>query len=227
MRILLVEDETALREQLVTALSKLGHAVDAASSGSEGLHMGNEYPVDVAILDLGLPDIDGLEVLRNWRSAGRTFPVLILTARDGWNEKVTGLETGADDYLVKPFHIEEVTARLRALVRRANGIANSVLEGQHICLDTGSQRVTAFGTEVELTAFEFRLLEQLMLNAGDVLSKTALAEHLYNEESDRDSNVVEVLVGRLRRKLDPEQRAKPIETLRGRGYRFRANSRDG
>jgi len=223
MRVLVIEDETALREQLVESLRKLGFAVDAAATGEEGRFMGDEYPVDVAILDLGLPDIDGLEVLRGWRAGGRTFPVLILTARDGWNRKVQGLETGADDYLVKPFHMEEVAARLRALVRRSRGVASAVLEAHGIRLDTGSQEVRVDAAGVELTAFEFRVLEYLMLRAGEVVSKTELAEHLYDEESDRDSNVVEVLVGRLRRKLDPEQSRQPIETLRGRGYRLRGS----
>ena len=221
MRILIIEDEPALREQLVEYLRTAGYAVDSASDGQEGLFMGNEYPIDVAILDLGLPDIDGLEVLRQWREADRTFPVLILTARGSWNEKVNGLETGADDYLVKPFHMEEVAARLRALVRRSRGLANSVLKAHSIKLDTASQRVNLGPDEIELTAFEYRLLEHLMLHAGEVISKSALAEHLYDEETDRDSNVLEVLVGRLRRKLDPQQASQPIETLRGRGYRFR------
>ncbi len=223
MRILIIEDEPALRVQLVKFLRTAGYAVDSASDGQEGLFMGNEYPIDVAILDLGLPDIDGLEVLRQWREAGRTFPVLILTARSSWNEKVNGLETGADDYLVKPFHMEEVAARLRALVRRSRGLANSVLEAHSIRLDTASQRVSLGPDEIELTAFEYRLLEHLMLHAGEVISKSELAEHLYDEETDRDSNVLEVLVGRLRRKLDPQQSSHPIETLRGRGYRFRSD----
>ncbi|HJP04045.1 MAG: DNA-binding response regulator [Chromatiales bacterium] len=221
MRILVVEDEPALREQLLASLREAGHAVDAAGTGEEGLYMGNEYPVDVAILDLGLPDIDGLEVLSQWRDAGRTFPVLILTARGSWNEKVNGLETGADDYLVKPFHMEEVIARLKALVRRSSGVASTLLEAHSIVLDTTSQRVSLDKQEIELTAFEYKLLEYLMLHSGEVISKTQLAEHLYDEETDRDSNVLEVLVGRLRRKLDPNQTEQPIETLRGRGYRFR------
>lgn len=223
MRLLIVEDETALRDQLVASLGAEGFAVDAAATGGEGLFMGNEYPVDVAILDLGLPDVDGLEVLRQWRAAGRTFPVLILTARDGWAQKVRGLELGADDYLAKPFHMAEVAARLRALVRRSRGVASAVLEAHDIRLDTGSQQVTVRGTVTELTAYEYRLLEHLMLHAGEVISKTDLAEHLYNEDGDRDSNVLEVLVGRLRRKLDPDQACQPIETLRGRGYRFRVD----
>jgi two-component system response regulator PhoP len=223
MRILIIEDETALRERLIDALRAAGNAVDSTGEGTEGLYMGNEFPVDVAILDLGLPDMDGLDILRQWREAGRTFPVLILTARNRWSEKVEGLESGADDYLVKPFHLEEVIARLRALVRRSSGWANSVLAAGGVQLNTSSQQVNVGDNEIELTAFEYRLLEYLMLHAGEVVSKTELAEHLYDEETDRDSNVLEVLVGRLRRKLDPQRIAQPIETLRGRGYRLRAD----
>ncbi len=223
MRILIIEDETALRERLIGALRAAGNAVDSTGEGAEGLYMGNEFPVDVAVLDLGLPDMDGLDILRQWREAGRTFPVLILTARNRWNEKVEGLEAGADDYLVKPFHLEEVIARLRALVRRSSGWANSVLTAGGVQLNTSSQQVNVGDNEIELTAFEYRLLEYLMLHAGEVVSKTELAEHLYDEETDRDSNVLEVLVGRLRRKLDPQRIAQPIETLRGRGYRLRAD----
>jgi len=221
MRVLVIEDEKLLREQLVDALRSNGCAVDACGEGAEAIYMGNEFPVDVAILDLGLPDIDGLEVLGKWRAAGRTFPVLILTARSRWNQKVQGLEAGADDYLVKPFHMEEVMARLRALVRRSSGWANAVLVAGNIELDTSSQRVTVDDHEITLTAYEYRLLEQLILHAGEVISKSTLAEHLYDEETDRDSNVLEVLVARLRRKLDPDRSLDPIETLRGRGYRLR------
>jgi two-component system response regulator PhoP len=220
MRVLVVEDEAALQEQLVNALQQVGWAVDRASTGRDGLYMGNEFPLDLAILDLGLPDIDGLEIMRAWRAEGRTFPVLILTARGRWNEKVTGLEAGADDYLVKPFHIEEVLARVRALIRRSGGWANAVLKAGNIRLDTVSQQVTVDAAPVTLTAFEYRLLEYLMLHAGEVISKTKLADHLYAEDADRDSNVLEVLIGRLRRKLDPDGAHLPIETLRGRGYRF-------
>jgi two-component system response regulator PhoP len=220
MRILVVEDEAALQQQLVSALEQLGWAVDRANTGRDGLYMGNEYPIDLAILDLGLPDIDGLEIMRAWRAEGRSFPVLILTARGRWNEKVTGLEAGADDYLVKPFHIEEVLARVRALIRRAGGWANAVLKAGNIQLDTVAQQVTVDTTHVSLTAFEYRLLEYLMLHAGEVISKTTLADHIYAEDNDRDSNVLEVLIGRLRRKLDPDGVHQPIETLRGRGYRF-------
>jgi len=221
MRVLIIEDEAPLRQQMSQQLRSKGYAVDATGEGAEGLFMGNEYPVDVAILDLGLPDMSGLQVLNQWRADGRTFPVLILTARGRWQEKVAGLEAGADDYLVKPFHIEEVMARLRALVRRAAGWANAVLSAGAIELDTGSQTVRVNQRAVELTAYEYKLLEYLMLHAGEVVSKTELTEHLYDEDSDRDSNVLEVLLGRLRRKLDPDRTLNPVETLRGRGYRFR------
>jgi two-component system response regulator PhoP len=226
VRVLVIEDEHALREQLVNVLRTAGYAVDATGTGEEGAYMGNEFPVDVAVLDLGLPDMDGLEVLRRWRSAGRTFPVLVLTARSRWNEKVQGLETGADDYLTKPFHMEEVLARLRALVRRSSGWASTMVSAGNIELDTSTQAVRIDGRDVELTAFEYRLLEYLMLHAGEVISKSDLAEHLYDEDTDRDSNVLEVLVGRVRRKLDPDRRIAPIETLRGRGYRLRLPNAD-
>lgn len=226
MRVLVIEDEGALREQLVKSLRQAGYAVDATDRGEEGAYMGSEYPVDVAVLDLGLPDIDGLEVLSRWRDAGFDFPVLVLTARSRWDEKVAGLENGADDYLAKPFHMEEVLARLRALVRRSSGWATRVLMAGPIALDTGTHQVHVGERELELTAYEYRLLEYLMLHAGEVISKTTLAEHLYDEETDRDSNVVEVLVGRLRRKLDPDGDLAPIETLRGRGYRLRAATAD-
>jgi two-component system response regulator PhoP len=227
MRILVVEDEAALQEQVASALQQVGWTVDRAGSGSEGLYMGNEFPIDLAILDLGLPDIDGLDILRAWRADGRTFPVLILTARGRWNEKVSGLEAGADDYLVKPFHIEEVLARVRALIRRAGGWANAVLKAGNIRLDTASQQVTVSAAPVTLTAFEYKLLEYLMVHAGEVISKTTLADHLYAEDADRDSNVLEVLIGRLRRKLDPDGVTLPIDTLRGRGYRFSLERQPG
>ncbi|HHQ13419.1 MAG TPA: response regulator transcription factor [Chromatiales bacterium] len=226
MRILVIEDETRLRNQLTDALRRAGNAVDASGTGEEGLFMGNEYPIDVAVLDLGLPDMDGLDVLRQWRVAGRRFPVLILTARNRWDEKVRGLETGADDYLTKPFHVEEVIARLRALVRRASGQASPMLVAGPLHLDTSRQQLSIDDHDVELTGFEYRLLEYLMLHAGEVISKTELAEHLYEEQIDRDSNVLEVLVGRLRRKLDPDGCLRPIETLRGRGYRLRTEYGD-
>jgi two-component system response regulator PhoP len=221
MRVLVVEDEAALRTQLVGRLEAERYAVDAAADGRDGLYMGNEYPVDLAVVDIGLPDMSGIEVIRGWRQAGRTFPVLILTARGRWQDKVEGLEAGADDYVVKPFHVEELLARLRALVRRSAGWTDSVLHCGPIELDTATQIVVVDDEPVELTAYEYKVIEYLMLNAGRVISKSELTEHLYAEDFDRDSNVLEVLVGRLRRKLDPGRTLNPIETLRGRGYRFR------
>lgn len=226
MRVLVVEDEAPLREQIAHSLRKAGNVVDEAGDGAEGLYLGNEFPVDVAVVDLGLPDMSGLDLVRGWRKAGRTFPILILTARGRWQEKVEGLETGADDYLVKPVRMEEVQARLRALVRRSAGWADARLTVGDIVLDTAAQQVQVGGRAVELTAYEYKLLEYLMVHAGTVLSKTALAEHLYDEETDRDSNVLEVLLARLRRKLDPGRNLNPIETLRGRGYRLRVGRDD-
>ena len=221
MRILIIEDEAALRERVIAQLREQGYAVDSAADGRTGLYIGQEYPLDAAVVDLGLPDLSGIEIIRRWRAAGRTFPVLILTARGRWQDKVEGLEAGADDYLVKPFYTEELLARLRALIRRTGGWTQAVLRCGPIALDTGAQQVTLAGQAVELTAYEYKLLEYLMLHAGTVISKTELTEHLYQEDEDRDSNVLEVLVGRLRRKLDPDRALNPIETLRGRGYRFR------
>jgi two-component system response regulator PhoP len=221
MRILIIEDETALRERVIAQLREQGYAVDSAADGRTGLYLGQEYPLDAAIVDLGLPDLSGIEVIRRWRAAGRRFPVLILTARGRWQDKVEGLEAGADDYLVKPFYTEELLARLRALIRRTGGWSQAVLICGPIALDTGAQQVMLAGQAVELTAYEYKLLEYLILHAGTVISKTELTEHLYQEDEDRDSNVLEVLVGRLRRKLDPDRTLNPIETLRGRGYRFR------
>jgi two-component system response regulator PhoP len=221
MRILVIEDEKTLQEQLVARLRGQGYAVDAAGDGKTGLYLGNEYPIDLAVVDLGLPDLSGTHLIRTWRQGGRRFPVLILTARGRWQDKVEGLEAGADDYLVKPFHMEELLARIRALVRRSEGWTHSVLSCDPIILDTRTQAVRAYGNPIEVTAYEYKLLEYLMLHAGEVVSKTELTEHLYEEDDDRDSNVLEVLVGRLRRKLDPTRELNPIETLRGRGYRFR------
>jgi two-component system response regulator PhoP len=221
MRVLVIEDETRLREQLVARLRMEGYAVDAAANGEEGHYLGAEYPVDVAVVDLGLPDRSGIQVIKDWRRNERKFPVLILTARGRWENKVEGLEVGADDYLVKPFHMEELLARLRALIRRSAGWAEAVLRAGPVTLDTTAQRVSVNDQDLELTAYEYRVLEYLMLHAGEVISKTELTEHLYEQDFDRDSNVLEVLVGRLRRKLDPDRVINPIETLRGRGYRFR------
>jgi two-component system response regulator PhoP len=220
MRVLVVEDESALRETLRTRLTEAGFTVDVAQDGEEGLFAGKEYPLDIAIIDLGLPKLAGLEVIRRLRAAGKAFPILILTARDNWQDKVEGLQAGADDYVAKPFHIEEVLARLQALLRRAGGWASPELKCGAVTLDTRAQAVRVEGQPVDLTTFEYRILEHLMLRAGDVISKAELTERLYDQDFERDSNVIEVLVGRLRRKLDPDDRLKPIETLRGRGYRF-------
>jgi len=221
MRILIIEDEAPLLERVTAQLRDQGYAVDSAVDGRTGLYLGQEYPLDAAIVDLGLPDLSGIEVIRRWRAAGRRFPILILTARGRWQDKVEGLEAGADDYLVKPFYIEELLARLRALIRRTGGWTQAVLCCGPVALDTGAQLLTVTDQPIELTAYEYKLLEYLMLRAGTVVSKTELTEHLYEEDADRDSNVLEVLVGRLRRKLDPDRTLNPIETLRGRGYRFR------
>ncbi len=220
MRVLVLEDEPVLRENLVRQLRDTGFVVDAAADGIEGEYAGREFPIDVAIVDLGLPGRPGLDVIRAWRQADLAFPVLILTARDRWQEKVEALQAGADDYVTKPFQFEEIHARLQALLRRSGGWSQPVLRCGQIELDQGSQVVQVRHQPVELTAFEYRLLEYLMLRAGQVVSKTELTEKLYEQDYDRDSNVIEVFVGRLRRKLDPDGVLHPIETLRGRGYRM-------
>jgi two-component system, OmpR family, response regulator PhoP len=220
MRILIVEDEQALRESLVTQLGAAGFNVDAAADGEEGLYAGKEYPLDLAIVDLGLPKMSGIDLIRQLRGSGRSFPILILTARDRWQDKVEGLQSGADDYLAKPFHVQELVARVQALLRRSGGWSQPVLQCGDISLDTRSQVVSVGDKVVELTSFEYRILEFLMLRAGEVISKAELTERLYAQDFERDSNVIEVFIGRLRRKLDPEGVRLPIETLRGRGYRL-------
>lgn len=224
MRILVIEDEKNLREQLQLRLQQQGYAVDVASDGEEGLFLATEHPFDAAVIDLGLPKISGIEVIQQLRSQGVELPILILTARSRWEEKVEGLEAGGDDYLAKPFHIEELQARLRALIRRSAGIAGSVSVFGPVSLDTSKQIVTSDGNELELTAYEYKVIEYLILHAGEVISKTVLTEHIYDQDFDLDSNVIEVFIGRLRKKLDPENQYKPIETLRGRGYRFTLKS---
>jgi two-component system response regulator PhoP len=221
MHILIVEDESRLREHLRDRLRRNGYVVEVAADGEEGLYYGQEFPLDLAVIDIGLPKISGLELIRRFRSNGRHFPILILTARRSWQDKVQGLETGADDYLVKPFRFEELQARLNALLRRASGWSKPVIDCGPIALDTGKQALTVAGEPVELTAFEYRVLEYLMLHAGQVVSKAELTDNIYDQDYDRNSNVLEVFIGRLRRKLDPDNRINPIETLRGRGYRFR------
>jgi two-component system response regulator PhoP len=221
MRVLVVEDEEALRASIVAELRGHGYTVDEASDGEEGHYFGSEFHPDVAIVDLGLPRLPGLELIRRLRGEGHDFPILILTAKGRWEEKVDGLEAGADDYVVKPFHMEELLARLNALLRRAGGWASPRLCSGPVSIDTRAQTVSVSKRPVELTAFEYRLLECLLMRTGEVVSKTELTERLYEQDFDRDSNVIEVFVGRLRRKLDPDGNLRPIETLRGRGYRWR------
>ena len=220
MRVLVVEDETQLREELVSRLKQEGYVVDSAADGQEGLYLGVEYPIDIGVIDLGLPKMSGIDVIRKLREAEKRFPILILTARDRWQDKVEGLEAGGDDYMVKPFHMEELLARLKALLRRSAGWTQAVLNFGSLVLDTSAQQVRVNGQPIELTAYEYRVLEYLVLRAGQVISKAELTEHIYNQDFDRDSNVIEVFVGRLRRKLDPDGSLNVIETLRGRGYRF-------
>lgn len=220
MRILLLEDEQQIRQQITQQLQKQKLTVDFAVDGREGLFLGLEYAYDVAIIDLGLPELSGIEVMQQLREAGKDFPILILTARGRWQDKVEGLEAGADDYLVKPFHFEELLARIYALTRRASGWASAIIQCGSIRLNPTTQDVNNDGQAIELTAYEYRLLHYMMLHAGEVLSKTDLTEHIYEQDHDRDSNVIEVFIKRLRAKLDPDKTINPIETLRGRGYRL-------
>lgn len=220
MRLLLIEDEAELRSQLRSGLQAAGFAVDCSGDGREGWYLGREHPFDLSVIDLGLPGLSGIEVIRRWRNDGIGFPILILTARDRWQDKVEGLDAGADDYVTKPFQFEELLARVKALLRRSVGVAHSVIECGPVQLDIGAQTVQVDGRPVELTAQEYKVLEYLVLHRGKVVSKSTLTEHVYDQDFERDSNVIEVFVARLRRKLDPDNRLKPIETLRGRGYRF-------
>jgi two-component system OmpR family response regulator len=214
LRLLVVEDDKDLNRQIVTALENAGYAVDKAFDGEEGLYLGETEPYDAVILDLGLPKVDGVAVLQGWRRAGKSMPVLILTARDRWSDKVSGFDAGADDYVTKPFHVEELLARVRALLRRAAGHATSELICGPVRLDTRASRVVVDGNPVKLTSHEYRLLAYLMHHQGRVVSRTELVEHLYDQDFDRDSNTIEVFVGRLRKKLGVEI----IETIRGLGY---------
>lgn len=217
MRVLVVEDDQNLREQLAQHLKSDGFAVDTAQDGEEGLYYGREYVYDAAVVDLGLPKVDGIEVIRQLRSEQHRFPILVLTARGHWQDKVEGLEAGADDYLAKPFQMEELMARMNALIRRSAGYASPVLSQGELQLDTAKKEVRVSGTAVELTAYEYKVLEYLMLNPDRVVSKTELTDHLYEQDFDRDSNVIEVFVGRLRKKINP---VDFIRTVRGQGYRF-------
>ncbi len=223
MRILVVEDEANLGSQLRQRLVTEGYSVELAADGEEGRYFGLEYPFDLAVIDLGLPKLSGIELIRDLRERKIVFPILILTARDNWQDKVEGLEVGADDYLVKPFNMQELLARLNALLRRSAGFASPRIAWGPIELDTLHQAATLAGQEVVLTAYEYKVLEYLMLHAGKVVSKSELTEHIYDQDFDRDSNVLEVFIRRLRKKLDPDGHLQPIETLRGRGYRFARN----
>lgn len=226
MKLLVVEDDPDLRRQLATSLTERGYTVEESADGEDALFLGNEYPYDLAIVDLGLPKLSGIEVIRQWRAGGHNFPVLILTARGDWQDKVEGLEAGADDYLVKPFHVEELIARLNALLRRAAGHARPQLDFGPLTLDTVARTVQLHGEEIKLTSYEYRTLEYLILNAGKTVSKAELTEHLYHQDYDRDSNVLEVFIRRLRQKLDPDQTLQPILTVRGLGYRFGLTATD-
>jgi len=214
MRVLVVEDDPDLNRQLKNALTDAGYVVDTAFDGEEGHFLGDTEPYDAVVLDIGLPEMDGISVLEAWRREGRTMPVLLLTARDRWSDKVAGIDAGADDYVAKPFHIEEVLARLRALVRRSAGHASNEIECGPVRLDTRSGRVTVDGNPVKLTSHEYRLLAYLMMHKGRVVSRTELVEHMYDQDFDRDSNTIEVFVGRLRKKLACDV----IQTVRGLGY---------
>lgn len=216
MRVLVVEDDIDLNRQLVSAMIDAGYAVDTALDGEDGFHLGDTEPYDLAILDIGLPNMDGISVLEEWRRAGRNMPVILLTARDRWSDKVAGMDAGADDYVAKPFHMEELLARVRAQVRRAAGHARSEIECGPVRLDTRSARVTCDGQVVKLTSHEYRLLSYLMHHNGRIVSRTELVEHLYDQDFDRDSNTIEVFIGRLRKKLPTDL----IETVRGLGYRL-------
>lgn len=220
MRLLLIEDDAALRLGLTRQLEADGYRVDQAADGEDGLFQAREYPVDLAIVDLGLPKLSGLTVVQRLRADGRTTPILILTARGSWQDKVVGLEAGADDYLVKPFEYPELVARIKALLRRSLKATSDVLTLGPIAVDFSAQSATLNGEAMDLTAFEYRLLEYLVRERARVVSKQELSDYLYPHDEDRESNVLEVLIGRLRRKLDPDGTSAPIETLRGRGYRF-------
>lgn len=220
MRMLIVEDEARLRLQLARYFTEQGWVVEEAADGREALYMGSEHPYDIAIVDLGLPEMSGIELIANWRENKREFPVLVLTARGDWQDKVEGLEAGADDYVTKPFHLEEIHARVNALQRRAAGRSQPCADYGPIRIDFSARVVTRAGETLDLTNYEYNTLEYLAHRAGEVISKTELTEHLYDQDFDRDSNVIEVFIGRLRKKLDPDNDLKPIKTVRGAGYCF-------
>lgn len=223
MRVLVVEDDPDLNRQLVAALADADYAVDTATDGQEGYFLGDTEPYDVVVLDLGLPKMDGISILEQWRRSERNMPVIILTARDRWSDKVAGMDAGADDYVAKPFHMEELLARVRAVVRRSAGHAKSELECGTLRLDTKTARVTVDGVSVKLTSHEYRLLSYMMHHNERVVSRTELVEHLYDQDFDRDSNTIEVFIGRLRKKIPPEL----IKTVRGLGYRLSQDGDEG
>jgi two-component system response regulator PhoP len=220
MRILIVEDEIHIRQQLHDAMRAQHYAVDVAENGREGLYFATEYPYDLAIIDLGLPEISGIELVRQLRNNDKTFPILILTARSDWQDKVEGLEAGADDYVVKPFQMEEVIARIHALLRRSAGSSSPSINFGPLTINTTAKVALIDSEEMTLTSYEYNTLEYLAHHAGKVISKTELTEHLYSQDFERDSNVIEVFIGRLRKKIDPDNQLKPIATVRGQGYRF-------
>lgn len=223
MRIMIVEDETVLCQQIQHFFMTKKFIVDTANTAHEGYYLATQYAIDVAIIDIGLPDFSGLELITRLRKQNIITPILALTARSRWQEKVSGLEMGADDYLIKPFHYEELLARINALLRRSQGKAHPVLTYANITLDTLSQEVYVATQKITLTAFEYKVLEYLLFRKGEVISKSVLTAHIYAEDFDRDSNVIEVFIGRLRKKLDPQGKTNPIKTLRGRGYRISDN----
>jgi len=220
MRLLLVEDNEALQQELSQQLLKQNYSIDLASDGEIGLFQGLEYDYDIAVIDLGLPKLDGSSVVKKLREQGRDFPILILTARDSWQDKVSGLDAGADDYLTKPFHVEELSSRLNALIRRSAGKASSLIKNGPFSLDTTTSQVLVAQQNISLSAHEFKVFKYLMLHVGEVVSKTTLTEHIYDQDFDLDSNVIEVFVRRLRKKLDPDNKYSFIETKRGQGYRL-------
>ncbi|MCF6193228.1 MAG: response regulator transcription factor [Kangiellaceae bacterium] len=220
MKILIVEDEPLIRNNLVSSFKANGFATESAADGEDGLFLAKEYPIDLAVVDIGLPGMSGLELIEQLREAKNQVPVIVLTARDSWQDKVEGLSTGADDYMAKPFQFEELLARCNALLRRTAGFASPILKIADVELDSMAQSVKKAGKQIELTAYEYKVLEYLFLNPKKVVSKTELTEHIYEQDFDRDSNVLEVFVGRLRKKIDPDQNIKLIQTLRGQGYRL-------
>jgi len=220
VRLLVIEDEPPLRDQLQRELGRAGFAVDTAADGRRGLSLALSNTYDLAVIDLGLPELDGVELIRRVRRRNRDFPILVLTARSNWRDKVEGLEAGADDYLVKPFHMPELRARINALLRRSGGHADPIIRFGPVEIDTAARVVRLDSREIELTSYEYNTLEYMIHRPGQVISRSEFNEHLYQQDLDRDSNVIEVFIGRLRKKLDPRGTLKPIETLRGHGYRF-------